>query len=144
MNDKEKATLMLKCFHGDCDVEYSLKGAAWELSLNPRWNWADTDYREKAKEKWRDKLFKGAPLTLSNRTEIRYDGYLHNSEGSRLPTLEESPKNVWLCPPDKMPEELLKTDILIRFSGRILIYENKTYTGYRWDEAEAFMIIGDL
>jgi len=98
-----------------------------------------------------DKIFVGAPIMLcgnnsKNCTNINYlSPCIANNYHYRLPTLDESPRNVWLCPPLIIPNKLKKHNVLYRYSkedvehtliGSILSFD--------WDEVEAFMILKDF
>ena len=96
------------------------------------------------KEKWRDKLFKGCPVYYLNTMTI--DSYFAGTKRLfKLPLIEESPRNVWLCPPDEIPE----------IHGLNIIFRNAINNtwGYDYDEkisedewrsVTAFMILEDL
>lgn len=107
------------------------------------------------KKEWRTKLFVGAPIMVAEKgqnpslSEWRGASYPPFFE-LRLPTVEEAPRNVWLCPWDEMPKELNSMEILIKSTLNDTLYQ---YIGCIkplcinpnvWETAEAVMILDDF
>lgn len=147
MSDKARAELMLKYFRGECEIESNeCNSTIWKDCKYPFWNWGICDYREKKKEQWRDKLFDGAPVILDCSIDDRYchTKGVYSSKLMlpilRLPTVEESPRNVWLCAPNVMPEGLTGKNFILRDKA------NNTYREFffDWELVTAFMILEDL
>jgi len=103
-----------------------------------------------------DNLFVGAPVMVcglgreAEFEQLTYNGRLKfyvNDEIIKLPTIGESPRNVWLAPWLEMPEELKNLNTIIRISKvDTMHYEDgfEVYNDGRWSDVEAVMIIEEL
>lgn len=126
-----------------------------------------------------NKLFKGAPVVGSYKgsdDDSEYFGYFtgYNEQGYplvhckgtltefvqfaeiKLPTIEESPRNMWLAPPVEMPRELmyrkdddnglrycyrLKGNKCVRDGGATVVTWSNVVT---WSDVEAFMLLDNF
>ena len=101
----------------------------------------------KQKQNELDKLFIGAPV-MAKQPMISNEVWglvTHEKDDClmkglyRLPTVKEAPRNVWLAPWLKMPEELNKLKvILINEAGDVYIH------AFKWEHAVAVMILEEF
>ena len=106
------------------------------------------------KEVWKSKLFENCPIMASTLVKdsdwemFNYEGELNFykfEEMHRLPTIEESPRNVWLCPHDEKPEGFNDVQIMLRNkSNNTWDYDRAYGEDYNSSEITAFMILEDL
>ena len=126
-------------------IEYRVKKsiADWIYDERPLWDWDNLIFREKPKEKWIDKLFVNCPIVFFDDQGITFRYKPTTNRKFRLPSIEESPKNVWLCPPDKMPDFGVKRIILRNKLNNT--WENELNTALTgWNNVTAFRILEDL
>ena len=139
-------------------TEASETGQPFQNNITMDGGWVDTTHsphmvqnlnmwRVKPQETWQGKLFEGCPVMwdgLLRQYNNIYNFKDTNRHHYRLPTIKESPRNVWLCPHDKKPEGF--DDVRIIFRNKL----NNTWDHYscedRYDSNEitAFMILEDL
>ena len=100
-----------------------------------------------------DNLFIGAPVMMkysgiANDMEslVTYSDGFTGHEYTRLPTVAESPRNVWLAPWLEMPEELNELVVLFRYeSNDAIIYDKgEIFSTSNWHNVEAVMILEEL
>ena len=108
-------------------------------------------WQETPKEVWKSKLFKNAPLMLRHVTDGAFRPYIYinneelASREYRLPTVEEAPLNVWLCPWDKIPKKLNDFEVILRYKiGITHGYKEYKFSDDSYDDVIAIMILGDL
>lgn len=107
-------------------------------------------------------LFDGAPVVVGNSlTDIKHNRIWHHEEHCyllgelpwgngrkkfkswkfiRLPSIEESPMNMWLAPQFEFPEELIGSNLFVMYkNGVIDVFGNLKLIN--WDKVKKFMII---
>lgn len=115
-----------------------------------------TDLKDNYQPKASDlsKLFIGAPVVVINdpaitdSPKLEYYNQTHHFKRNqliRLPTVEESPRNTWLAPWLKMPDELNGKLIAIRFEDfSIVTVPTVKYCSDSWNLITAIQIMEDF
>jgi len=91
-----------------------------------------------------DGLFIGAPIVLNhadNKVRINYYDGISKANIDRLPTVKESPSNIWLAPWSRQPEELKELNIWCKVKNDNNLYK---LAGSLWEEVVALMIVKDF
>ena len=92
-----------------------------------------------------DSLFVGAPVIIGS-DMITTPYYKETKRAFRLPTVKESPRNVWLAPPLEMPDLIDHKVLLWAKDGEIMCCPEDYWppTSVNWDNVKAIMILKEL
>ena len=133
------------------DIDSPPIKAYWSDTLDsPTLNSDLSGWRLKPKEAWKSKLFESCPIVLDvidnplNKLIVSYVKNNVYTTSFRLPTIEEAPRNVWLCPWDKKPEGFDDVRIMCRNKLNNSWDYDPDLDDYDTFELTAIMIIEDL
>ena len=134
----------------DCDE--CVMGKHNKISCQTCKHYKDAKDYFKPKRNELDNLFIGAPVMMiveDGITDVMPTTYPNVYRGfrSRLPTIEEAPRNVWLAPWLEMPNEILETHYLAKYRTTKNIGSYKKNHGLHpenWSDVEAVMLIEEF